>query len=56
MLNLAAENWYTYRSLVTQRLEVVARTLHERDYEALIDSQEVRYIVLTTSLSLFLDR
>ena len=40
-LNKAAENWYTYRGLVTQRLEVVARTLHERDYESLIEGQEV---------------
>lgn len=40
-LNKSAENWYTYRGLVTQRLEVVARTLHERDYESLIDGQEV---------------
>lgn len=40
-LNRSAENWYTYRGLVTQRLEVVARTLHERDYEALIDNHDV---------------
>lgn len=41
VLNRAAENWYTYRSLVTQRLEVVAQTLHERNYDALIDNHEV---------------
>ena len=41
LLNRAAENWYTYRGLVTQRLEVVARTLHERDYESLLEGQEV---------------
>jgi hypothetical protein len=32
---------------VTQRLEVVAHTLQERDYEALIDNHEVcfRYLL-----------
>ena len=29
VLNKDAENWYTYRGLVAQRLEVVARTLYE---------------------------
>ena len=50
VLNRAAENWYTYRSLVTQRLEVVAQTLHERNFDALIDDHEVSCAILGSAV------
>jgi len=40
-LNQQAENWYTYRSLITQRLEVVVNTLNEHNYNDLVDQDDI---------------
>jgi hypothetical protein len=40
-LNAQAENWYTYRGLVSERLEIVVNTLEQNKFDNEIDGQEV---------------
>lgn len=37
-LNMTVENWYTYRGLVTERLELVVGFLHDQDLDSLIEN------------------